>query len=53
MGCGDTCPFIPGVRYIDWDLPDPKGQSLDSVRATRDEIAQRVAALIEQLDQPE
>jgi protein-tyrosine-phosphatase len=53
MGCGDTCPFIPGKRYIDWDLPDPKGQDLDSVRATRDEIAQRVAALIEELDQPE
>jgi len=53
MGCGDTCPFIPGKRYIDWDLPDPKGQDLDSVRATRDEIAQRVAALIEGLDQPE
>jgi len=53
MGCGDTCPFIPGKRYIDWDLPDPKGQDLDSVRATRDEIAQRVAGLIRELDQPE
>jgi protein-tyrosine-phosphatase len=53
MGCGDTCPFIPGKRYIDWDLPDPKGQDLDSVRATRDEIAQLVAGLIRELDQPE
>ena len=53
MGCGDTCPFIPGKRYIDWDLPDPKGQDLDSVRATRDEISQRVAVLIEELDHPE
>ena len=53
MGCGDTCPFIPGKRYIDWDLPDPKGQDLDSVRATRDEIAERVADLIKELDRPE
>ena len=53
MGCGDTCPFIPGKRYIDWDLPDPKGQDLDSVRATRDEISQRVVVLIEELDHPE
>ena len=42
MGCGDQCPFIPGKRYIDWDLPDPKGQPIDEVRATRDEIARRV-----------
>ena len=45
MGCGDECPFIPGKRYLDWDLADPKGQSLDAVRATRDEIAGRVATL--------
>jgi len=50
MGCGDTCPFIPGKRYIDWDLPDPKGQDLDSVRATRDDIERRVQALIAELD---
>ena len=50
MGCGDQCPFIPGKRYIDWDLPDPKGQPLDEVRATRDEIARRVDQLITQLD---
>lgn len=53
MGCGDTCPFIPGKRYVDWDLPDPKGQDLDSVRVTRDEIARRVADLVEELDRPE
>ena len=50
MGCGDQCPFIPGKRYIDWDLPDPKGQPIDEVRATRDEIARRVRQLITQLD---
>jgi arsenate reductase (thioredoxin) len=50
MGCGDACPVIPGKRYIDWDLPDPKGRPLAEVRATRDEIARRVAALVEELD---
>jgi arsenate reductase (thioredoxin) len=50
MGCGDECPFIPGKRYIDWDLPDPKGRPIDEVRATRDEITRRVRALIEELD---
>jgi|SRR5215213_5272991 len=40
MGCGDTCPYFPGKRYIDWDLPDPKGRPVDEVRKTRDEIAQ-------------
>ncbi len=50
MGCGDQCPFIPGKRYIDWDLPDPKGQPIDEVRATRDEIARRVDRLITELD---
>jgi arsenate reductase (thioredoxin) len=49
MGCGDACPFIPGKRYIDWDLADPKGRPLEEVRATRDEIARRVEDLIEQL----
>jgi protein-tyrosine-phosphatase len=49
MGCGDACPFIPGKRYLDWDLPDPKGQPIEAVRATRDEIAQRVEELISQL----
>jgi protein-tyrosine-phosphatase len=50
MGCGDQCPYIPGKRYIDWDLPDPAGQPVDQVRATRDEIVRRVGALIEELD---
>jgi arsenate reductase (thioredoxin) len=50
MGCGDECPYIPGKRYIDWDLTDPAGQPLDSVRAIRDEISQRVQALVDQLD---
>jgi arsenate reductase len=50
MGCGDECPFIPGKRYIEWELPDPKGRPLDEVRATRDEISRRVTDLLEQLD---
>src|SRR3954453_20771330 len=50
MGCGDTCPYFPGKRYIDWDLSDPKGRPLDEVRATRDEIAQRVTALLAELE---
>jgi arsenate reductase len=50
MGCGDACPYIPGKRYIEWDLPDPKGRSLDEVRATRDTIAERVRGLVESLD---
>jgi arsenate reductase len=50
MGCGDACPYIPGKRYLDWELPDPKGQSIDAVRATRDEIARRVDALVTDLD---
>ena len=51
MGCGDKCPYIPGKRYIDWELEDPKGKSTDAVRATRDEIERRVTALIAELDQ--
>jgi protein-tyrosine-phosphatase len=50
MGCGDECPYIPGRRYIDWDLPDPEGQPIETVRATRDEIEGRVVALVEELD---
>lgn len=49
MGCGDACPYIPGKRYIDWSLRDPKGLPLDEVRAIRDEIATRVGALIDEL----
>jgi protein-tyrosine-phosphatase len=52
MGCGDQCPYIPGKRYLDWDLPDPKGQSLEEVRATRDEIARRVSGLLDELETP-
>src|ERR1700750_107003 len=46
MGCGDECPFLPGRQYVDWDLADPKGRPLDEVRATRDDIARRVDALV-------
>ena len=49
MGCGDACPYIPGKRYIDWDLPDPKGLALDEVRALRDNIAHRTEALAAEL----
>ena len=49
MGCGDTCPILPGRRYEDWVLPDPAGQSLESVRPIRDEIERRVASLLDQL----
>jgi len=50
MGCGDECPYIPGKRYVDWDLADPKGRPLDEVRATRDDIAARVEVLAAELD---
>ena len=50
MGCGDECPYIPGKRYIDWVLDDPAGRPVEEVRATRDDIDRRVAALIEDLD---
>jgi arsenate reductase len=46
MGCGDACPYIPGRRYLDWELDDPRGRSLDAVRAVRDEIASRVQELV-------
>jgi len=49
MGCGDACPYIPGKRYIEWDLPDPKGRPLDEVRAIRDEIARRIQDLVADL----
>jgi arsenate reductase len=50
MGCGDECPYIPGRRYVDWDLEDPKGRPLDEVRATRDDIDRRVRELVQELD---
>jgi arsenate reductase len=48
MGCGDACPYIAGKRYIDWDLPDPAGQPIDTVRAIREDIARRVQELVEE-----
>jgi arsenate reductase (thioredoxin) len=49
MGCGDACPYIPGKRYVDWDLPDPQGRSLAEVRTIRDDVARRVEALLAEL----
>jgi arsenate reductase len=49
MGCGDACPIYPGKRYEDWDLEDPAGKDLDTVRRIRDEIAARVEKLIPSL----
>jgi arsenate reductase len=46
MGCGDKCPYVPGLRRDDWPLPDPKGRPLDEVRAVRDDIRSRVSALL-------
>jgi arsenate reductase len=46
MGCGDECPYIPGKRYLDWELDDPAGQPIERVREVRDEIGRRVDALI-------
>ncbi len=49
MGCGDACPFFPGIRYEDWALDDPHGQGLEAVRPIRDEIERRVRALLREL----
>ena len=49
MGCGDTCPYIPGKRYVDWPLDDPKGRPIEEVRRIRDEIRSRVEDLVAQL----
>jgi protein-tyrosine-phosphatase len=49
MGCGDACPVYPGKRYLDWDLADPAGRDLETVRAIRDEIDARVQALLAEL----
>ena len=46
MGCGDECPFVPGLRRDDWPIPDPKGQPLEQVRLIRDGIRDRIAALL-------
>jgi protein-tyrosine-phosphatase len=49
MGCGDACPVYPGKRYLDWQLEDPAGQSLDVVRTIRDDIDARVRALLDEI----
>ena len=49
MGCGDACPYIPGKRYLDWELDDPAGRSLAETRVIRDEIAARVGQLLSEL----
>jgi arsenate reductase (thioredoxin) len=50
MGCGDDCPYVPGRRYVDWELDDPAGLAVGAVRAVRDEIGRRVEALVAELD---
>jgi len=52
MGCGDACPLFPGKRYEDWELDDPAGRTLEAVRPIRDEIGDRVRALLAQLEVP-
>jgi arsenate reductase len=49
MGCGDACPIFPGKRYEDWELTDPAGQGIDTVRAVRDDIKARVEALVAEI----
>lgn len=49
MGCGDTCPYFPGKRYENWELPDPAGQSVEAVRPIRDDIERRVRHLLDEL----
>lgn len=49
MGCGDACPVYSGKRYLDWELPDPAGKSLDDIRHIRDDVEQRVVELIDEL----
>jgi len=46
MGCGETCPYVPGLKRVDWEIPDPKGQPIEQVRAIRDEIHESVKALL-------
>jgi protein-tyrosine-phosphatase len=50
MGCGDACPYIPGKRYVEWELEDPAGKPVADVRRIRDEIARRVGALARELE---
>lgn len=49
MGCGDTCPYIPGKRYLDWPLDDPAGQGVEAIRPIRDQIETKVASLLDEL----
>ncbi len=49
MGCGDECPYVPGKRYVDWELDDPAGRPIEEVRRIRDEIARRVDELVAEL----
>jgi arsenate reductase len=53
MGCGDECPYIPGKRYVDWELDDPASRPIDDVRRIRDDIRLRVEALVSELATPE
>ena len=50
MGCGDQCPYIPGKRYVDWELPDPQDLPIEAVRGIRDEISHLVRRLVQELD---
>jgi arsenate reductase (thioredoxin) len=52
MGCGDTCPFVPGRRYVDWPVADPAGRPVDEIRPIRDDIGQRVRGLLAELGVP-
>ena len=52
MGCGDTCPYYPGTQYVDWELDDPAGLGVEAVRPIRDEIEQRVRALLDEITAP-
>ena len=52
MGCGDTCPVVPGTRYLDWELADPAGKGIEEVRPVRDEIERRVRGLLDELGVP-
>jgi arsenate reductase (thioredoxin) len=52
MGCGDVCPVFPGTRYLDWELEDPAGKGVESVRPIRDEIERRIRGLLGELEVP-
>ncbi|MET9240914.1 arsenate reductase ArsC [Nonomuraea sp. NPDC003709] len=52
MGCGDACPIYPGKRYLDWELDDPAGKTVEEIRPIRDEIERRVRTLLVELDVP-